>query len=109
MLLKCLSESEWLHWWLFSQVSKCNFEAICLHLQKKLPKCQLFTYARTGYVRQIMSQYEILDTDTRPSAALEALRASACKTLRVSPRRCGGYPASHRLRDGLVPLAPNRG
>ena len=57
MLLKCLSESEWLHWWLFSQVSKCNFEAICLHLQKKLSKCQLFTYARTGYVRQSMSQY----------------------------------------------------
>ena len=33
--------------------------------------------------------YYILDTDPQPSAALKALPASARKTLRVSPRRCG--------------------
>ena len=38
--------------------------------------------------------YIILDTDPRPSAALEVLRASARKTLHVSPEKRGGYAAS---------------
>ena len=51
----------------------------------------------------------ILDTDTRPSAALEALCASAHKTLRVLPCRRGGYAASHRIRYGFGPAALSRG
>ena len=53
--------------------------------------------------------YYILDTDPQPSAALKALPASARKTLRVSPPRHGGYAASHRLRNGMGPMAPSCG